>query len=76
MRHEKGFLDNLWHALVGGDAKIIADVKFTMGATNPDIPPEIVCNNAIVQVLSVPVDDNTARVVYARTPGASWLQLP
>jgi len=41
----------------------------------PGAHPQILCDDAEAQVLSVPSPDRPRRHVYARRPGGNWVEL-
>ena len=73
MHHSEDQLDTLWAALKSDDAGLRA--KVLQRYSNPMMrgaQPQIVCDDAHAQVLSVPTPDHPGRHVYARKPGGSW----
>ena len=73
MHHSPDQLDALWAALKSDDAGLRA--KVLQRYANPMMRgalPQIVCDDAHAQVLSVPTPDHPGRHVYVRRPGGSW----
>lgn len=77
MQHTQMQLNQIWDDVASGRQAHKADAVRSLAAPGGvDVLPVIVVNDVVAQVLSVPVKDNTARVVYARKPGGTWVELP
>lgn len=73
MHHSTGQLDILWHALKSEDPDLRSRVL--QRYTNPHLRgalPQIVCDDAHAQMLSIPRPDHPGRHVYVRKPGGPW----
>ncbi len=73
MHHTPDQLDVLWSALKSDDPALRSKVLQRYSNPNPaGALPQIVCDDAHAQVLSIPTPDHPGRHVYMRKPGGSW----
>lgn len=75
MHHSTEQLDVLWHALKSSDPALRS--KVLQHYSSPKLAgalPEIVCDDAHAQILSIPTPDHPGRHVYTRKPGGSWAE--
>lgn len=73
MHHAAEQLDALWDALTGSDAE--GRDRLLQGYANPQMPgvlPQVLRNDALGQILSIPTPDHPGRHVYERRPGGPW----
>lgn len=75
MHHSSDQLDTLWAALKSADPA--ERTKVLQRYSNPNMRgalPQIVCDDAHAQVLSIPTPDHAGRHVYVRKPGGVWAE--
>ncbi len=75
MHHSPDQLDALWQALTGGDAA--GRERLLATYANPKMPgvlPQVLRDDALGQVLSIPTPDHPGRHVYERPPGGAWAE--
>ena len=75
MHHSPEQLDTLWAALKSADPA--QRTKVLQRYSNPAMrgaQPQIVCDDAHAQVLSIPTPDHPGRHVYMRKPGGAWAE--
>jgi hypothetical protein len=73
MHHSPDQLDTLWSALKSTDPA--ERTKVLQRYSSPNMHgavPQIVCDDAQAQILTVPTPDHPGRHVYVRKPGGAW----
>lgn len=73
--HTQEQLNGIWDRVISGEQQSVADTVRPLAGSPHDVLPVVACNDHIAQVLSIPINDNVARAVYARKPGGSWVEL-
>jgi hypothetical protein len=76
MQYTQEQLNQLWAAIQSGQQVKKADAVRPMAALSSfDILPVIVYSDTVAQVMSVPINGNSERAIYARKPGGLWVEL-
>lgn len=72
MKHSQDEINKLWSDWSKPEQRVRSIEAENEGFS----APTVVFDDAVAQVLSVPINDGHSQVVYCRRPGRQWVQVP